>query len=472
MHRLAALSLLLAAKLVQAAPDPVGMPYAPEPRLYPEPMLYAHPPPPTPDQSVIAMDESLLAVGTDTESYTTTHTYDDGSLECIRCGAVRVYRYEDTGSVGYAWRLIAHLTVDSVEDYSVDIDIRFGTSVALSQGRLLVGSPKRTGGSVRAYLFDLRHATAQAPLGLDAELVPHTVLSSPLGLLSSAGHGFGRAVAMAYPYVAIGAPWARYGEIAYGAVAIGKIDERGNRVVWESLRYGWPGTDHDHGSHYGAALAMAVRPLPLAPGQHEYTVLVGAPSYPVPSSSGNWSTFDGRAQLLSSAVDWSPVQTFDPPDVGSDGWFGRSVANDGNRIAIGESGSSRVLLYRANHGLGSFVLTQELSPSSVFSPDEWSQGYGWAVALKGDHLLVGAPFARVASIDYAGVVYGYVRDAGTGQWLSRKPWRPSPVAQVQFGKSVGLGLCTAAVAEPSNYEFVDENNTGVYGTVRPYVCRD
>lgn len=175
-------------------------------------------------------------------------------------------------------------------------------------------------------------------------------------------------------------------------------------------------------------------------------VLVGEPSY-------NMSTEGGRGAVhafAESGGSWSLVQTLRASDGQNmdDHYYGGALASDGTTVIVGAPGADysssgvyptgSAYVY-ANNG-GTFTETQKLVAADGADGDQ----FGYAVALSGTNVLVGAPAATVATNVHQGAAY--VFDGSGGSFVqAQKLVDDTGVAYDQFGQSVSLHGGTALV---------------------------
>jgi hypothetical protein len=122
-------------------------------------------------------------------------------------------------------------------------------------------------------------------------------------------------------------------------------------------------------------------------------------------------------------------------DAATGGFFGRSVAMDGDRIVVGSSNtdgtsSGSVYVFESD-GLGGWVETK-LTASDAADGDL----FGINVAVDGDRLVVGAPFDDAVGPD-SGSVYVFESD-GDGDWAETKLIPSDAPGEGFFGRSVAL----------------------------------
>jgi hypothetical protein len=102
---------------------------------------------------------------------------------------------------------------------------------------------------------------------------------------------------------------------------------------------------------------------------------------------------------------------------------------------------------------GHFSEQQKLVPITDGVGDStWGDGFGTALALEGDVLVVGAPWDNYPGLSYVGSVYVYERSPG-GTWiLQQKIFPRDPEGLERFGSSLSLSGDTLVVGAPSYYE--------------------
>lgn len=76
--------------------------------------------------------------------------------------------------------------------------------------------------------------------------------------------------------------------------------------------------------------------------------------------------------------------------------------------------------------------------------------FGWSVSLSGDTLLVGAPLATTGLETQAGAAYAFVRSQGT--WTQQaEMFAPLPAVNAQFGRALAIKGDTAAISAGEPY---------------------
>jgi hypothetical protein len=145
-------------------------------------------------------------------------------------------------------------------------------------------------------------------------------------------------------------------------------------------------------------------------------------------------------QKNAAGTDWiaSPAQEFTATGKDRHDRFGFSVAARDTTLAVGAPRddtiapqAGAVYLYEWNGG--SYVQTQTLTSPAT----QAEAGFGSALAIAGNHLLVGAPGVSVARTPHAGAVYLYGYSGG--RWrLIRELQRPA-ASLAEFGIEVAIG---------------------------------
>lgn len=296
-------------------------------------------------------------------------------------------RYDSNPCQQSEWNLRKLLA----DNYPPDNFAAFGHDVAIEGDTALVGAPSQSIGSATGAIFNfefdgwdwLHHGELTGPLstgfaveleagvgvagapsdGLFGQAAP--LNANPMGfysalpLIGTSGDDWGRSVAIEGDTVVVGAPNAQSGGDAIGAI---EFFDRAGPSTWalESFFFG-----DDIDSQFGVSLAI-----------DDQRVVVGSPSL-------IREAYVYERVGMPSPV-WARVATL-APRCPTDPNFGASVAICGDIIAVGSPGAgthySYVYVYR--NTLGSWNLEQTLA-----GPRE---GYGSAVAINDDLLLVGTP---------------------------------------------------------------------------------
>lgn len=122
---------------------------------------------------------------------------------------------------------------------------------------------------------------------------------------------------------------------------------------------------------------------------------------------------------------WMEQELLSAPDSVRKDDFGRTLAKDGNTLAVGaprkRDGSGVVYIFDRSSGTSGWELSAVVEPPQTGDHTE----YGAALALSGDELLIGSPAA-----EETGVVYRFVRSGDV--------WQPSGMVRPAAG-TMGFG---------------------------------
>jgi trimeric autotransporter adhesin len=205
---------------------------------------------------------------------------------------------------------------------------------------------------------------------------------------------------------------------------------------------------------------------------YDTTAVVGSPGYPMETMPV--TTNNDAYVFTETTSSWSLAQDIVPPsDVGTSDDFGNSVAitgsgGDAEFIAIGDpehtvgSNANQGDVYIYSYSGSTWSETAELTAPSGDDADAANAYFGSSVALSGDTLVVGAPYATVGSNAQQGAAYIYSWTGST--WSGPAQITASDgAAGTNFGWSVTTDASTTLVGAPG----VSDNGTGsaVPGTV-------
>jgi len=360
--------------------------------------------------AAIALDGETLVVGAADPGITSVVATDT-------LNAAYVFKKNRNGED--AWGEVCKLLpLDNVNDSS------FGASVGVSGDQVIVGAYRADVAGVNqgaAYVF------ARNEGGLNHWGQTQKLTGTPASDLAA----FGYDVSLDGNWAAVSSPRAAHGAFAEsGRVTIYKRQE-GGADHWGKVAEILPGDPADH-LFFGRSIALDGDQL-----------LVGAPRL----SFADLSYGEGRAYLFArnegGADQWGEVArlvghvhapTFDAE-------FGREVALDGDVGAItGGSTTGDTWVYligRNGGGADAWGFTGLLTNRTEDAFDD----YGYALALEGDVLAIGAPNRDgLGTNTFSGAVYLYLRnpDDSAGWSLQRtfEPW--DAAAWDHFGASVAV----------------------------------
>jgi FG-GAP repeat len=171
--------------------------------------------------------------------------------------------------------------------------------------------------------------------------------------------------------------------------------------------------------------------------------VVGAP---FDSTGPGAMLFGGSVQVFErSGSMWTHTQSIQPPAPKKEGYFGVSVATEGGRILVGETGANKAHVFVKNSA-GAWTLQQTMTvPKPPGKAWTTSPYFGAAVDVQGSMVLVGAPMVNS--------VFRYA-PAGGG-WALAQTMTPPYASQSgdQFGAALSLAngqaMIGARFADPS-----------------------
>ena len=195
-----------------------------------------------------------------------------------------------------------------------------------------------------------------------------------------------------------------------------------NAGVWSLQDEVWAG-DGSGGGEFGNAVAL-----------EGDTLVVGAWKADVSAPSND----DGAAYIFQrSQGQWNQIAKLVPQTTVSEGFFGSSLALQGDELAVG-SNNSGVHLYRRIGGVWQF--------NKKVAANALSYGFGTSVAISGETMIIGAP-REAAPLSQVGAVYVFGKSAG--EWVQQQRIAsPFTRSEDKFGMAVALDGDIAAVGAP------------------------
>ena len=129
------------------------------------------------------------------------------------------------------------------------------------------------------------------------------------------------------------------------------------------------------------------------------------------------------------------------PEPTSLGKFGNSIATDGSLIVVGETGADHE---KKNEGKA-YIFNSECGlVATLLAPvPTGNKGYGTAVEIAGDYVLVSEIYTMVNDVYYAGIVYIYDNN---GEFVTTLQ-SPEPLINSNFGSKIAAGSDVVAIAE-------------------------
>ncbi|MEZ5543332.1 MAG: hypothetical protein R3F42_15020 [Pseudomonadota bacterium] len=204
---------------------------------------------------------------------------------------------------------------------------------------------------------------------------------------------FGRAVALAGPWLVIGAlledsglPPAPQGGAAY----VYRRQADGSYTEYQRLVAADAGSIDD----FGISVAISGNTLVIGASEHDVSGL---------NNAGAAYVFE-LATTGCSVGCWQPAAQLTAGTPVAGGSFGNAVAIDGDTLIVGAKGEQAAYLYQRNTGV--WTPTVRLAPAT-------GQDFGVSVALSGDYCAVGADQAN----SFTGAVYVFNRNLASGWGL-------------------------------------------------------
>ncbi len=368
----------------------------------------------------------------------------------------------------------------------------FGTSVALSGNRILIGASQddlAAPNSGAGYFYNLSSATPTVPV----LTLAHTT--------AAADNHFGQAVAVSGSLVAVGLPDDDLVGIDAGTVAVydmnsatpgtpvliidnlltdinsrigASIALEGTRLVvgapnafTPSIRAGLAYVFDLSSATPKVPVLTMLNPTPVASDNFGSSVtlsgsliVVGAPEDDTgASNAGSAYVYD-----MNSATPDVPVHTLINPSPSAGDEFGVSVAISGQNVIVGARGdgtgaASTGIAYVFN--LGGATPTMPVHVLTNPTPTN-SEQFGSAVTIDGNRIVVAAKSASVGAIARAGSIYEYDLASATPTTPVRTIDHPSPTFNDAFGASLSLAGSRVVVG-------VSGNDTGATDAGRVYV---
>lgn len=317
----------------------------------------------------------------------------------------RVYVFDLTSSTPTAPKV-------TVNSPAVTAGSRFGSGVALSGSRLLVGSELEV-----AWVYDLTGATPTEPAVTLANPGPTTHAS------------FGASLALAGTRVVVGAPDDDTGAVDAGSAYVYELTGTTPAVPATTLVNRTPMLS----DYFGTSVALSGRLLVVG-ASHEDT---GA------KDAGSAYVYD-----LESTTPTLPMITLHNPTPTEGEYFGLAVAVSGSRIVIGSPGDSAGGILTGSAYVYDLTSPSPAEPTHTLANPSTAggTGFGRAVAISGNRVVIGAAEDDTIA-ENAGSAYVY--DLG-----SERPTVPSitlhppDISVSKFGIAVAISATRVVVGVP------------------------
>jgi hypothetical protein len=145
----------------------------------------------------------------------------------------------------------------------------------------------------------------------------------------------------------------------------------------------------------------------------------------------------GRSSAWELCPAWELKLTADDLEPAAD--FGRSVAMDGNLVAVGAGSANAgsvdnagaVYLFK-RRGLAYILEAKLIAPDATPGAE-----FGRAVAIQGNRVIVGARFAQVGDLSNAGAAYVFQKTRESWS-LEAKITSPTPASEDNFGRALAI----------------------------------
>jgi len=320
------------------------------------------------------------------------------------------------GAAGACGVASAQGPVDQIKLIAHDLNAGadFGRSVAIDGSLVAVGAGSATAGTVEnsgaVYLYSRQ--------GQDYVFETTLVADD-----ATEGAEFGRAVAIRGSTVIVGARFAQVGDLSTAGAAY--IFRKVGDVWLQEQKIISPEPENE--DNFGRALAI------------QGNLLV------VTARKENLNAEDvGAAYVyLYRGGTWTYVTKLTASDATPGAYFGQSVAVQGGLIAVGArnanpNAAGAIYVFRGSGDGWSEV--QKLTPPDGKADDN----FGFAIAIKGNTIAVGARRADLPGAQNAGAAYVYSRDRGSFALIT-KLTASDPGANAQFGQAIAIAGDTIAV---------------------------
>lgn len=264
---------------------------------------------------------------------------------------------------------------------------------------------------------------------------------------------FGWAVALAGDTLAVGARNHRVNGVWSGAVYLFERNMTGSNA-WGQVTNVWPVDGGgifagETGDDFGASVAIEADTLIIgARGDWQGGIASGS-AYVFERDRGGTNT-------------WGVVTNLVPPVASGGDLFGCSVALSGDTLAVGahlndtqgEDAGSVFIFERNEGGSNAWGLVQHLVAGDGAPGDE----FGYAVAVDGDLLVVGAPGEQDIGIE-SGAAYVFSRtNTVSNTWVAVSKYRPFDGANGDaFGSDVDVENGFVVVGAPLDDDFGDKS---------------
>ena len=348
----------------------------------------------------VANDQFGIAVALSGTRVVVGACYDDtGALDA---GSAYVYDFASGPPAGPA------VTLNSPTPAFGDV---FGSAIAVSGTRVVVGAPSDDTGAVnagRAYVYDLAGG---------APTVPVFTLANPSPVV---GDNFGISVAISGTRVVVGANSDDTGAANAGSAYVYDVSGGTPTVPTVTLANPSPAA----GDNFGISVAISGTRVIVGANLDDAGTTDAGSAYVYDVSSGSPST---------------PVATLANPSPAVNDQFGVSVAISGTRAVVGANFDDTGATDAGSAYVYDLISGTPTVPARVLNNPSPAAGdnFGIAVAISGTRVVVGANLDD-AGASNSGSAYVYDVSSGTPTVLTQTLSNPSPVVDDQFGSAVAM----------------------------------
>jgi WD40 repeat protein len=321
------------------------------------------------------------------------------------------------------------LTLDNPTPVHIDY---FGWSVAISGNTVAVGDPQDdlfgAGNAGTVFLYDLSSATPTVPVTTLNHPSPH------------GGDEFGIAMAMDGTRLVVGVHRDDDGADASGSVYVYDLSSSTPRVATAILLNPSPHLNDSFGD------AVAISGTRVAVGvQFDDTT----------------GTNSGRAYVydVAGATPTVPIITLNNPTPATSDFLGKAIAISGTRVVVGAYGDDTGALDAGSaYGYNIAGATPTIPIATLNHPGPGTEDrFGLSVAVSGKRMAVGAPFSDIGATN-AGSVHVYDLASATPKAIAFTLRNPHPGVDDFFGNNVALVGTRLAVS--AHYDDAGAVNSG------------
>jgi hypothetical protein len=310
-------------------------------------------------------------------------------------------------------------------------DDRFGWSVSVSDGTVVVGAPRDDDAgdhSGSAYLFE-------EPGAGWANMTETAKLTASDGVELD---GFGWSVSISGDTVAVGSPFDDdNGDMSGSAYLFGRPQSGWTNMTQTAKLTASDGTNLDY---LGRSVAISGDTVVAGAQGADYDYTYSGSAYLFERPETGWVDMTETVRLMSS-------------DAADEDWFGSSVSISGDVVVVGApydddigfTSGSAYLFGRDAGGLGNWGQVAKLTASDADSQDQ----FGGSVSISGDTVVIGAVFDEELG-DRSGSAYLFRKPlAGWTDMTETVKLTASDGAEDdRFGNSVSISGSTIAACAP------------------------